>query len=286
METALQSYAMVGDLKMYYEISGNPDGEWLILLHGIAGSTRCWKYQIDDFNKHFKVLKLDLVGHGKTTPSDCKKYSGVIIANHIRLLMDELGIGKAHILGLSLGTVVQQYFCELFPERIISLIFASPACNLSRSFRIMNRFAEKVLFKIFGKDFYLKMIGKTMLPGKVHEKSRKFFIQETVKMDDTEFLKWWKVGLQGDHYFYLSQREVPTLIVVGSKDFFFYDDAVSLKDKYINSDFRVIKGAGHVFIFEKGAAQQFNQMVVDFTDSLKIERQREYLESDNDTMIA
>lgn len=280
METLVKNYAQIRDLKMYYEISGNPEGEWLVLLHGISGSTRCWKYQINEFNKHFKVLNLDMAGHGQSTALECEKYNGTIIANHVRLLMDELGIEKAHMLGLSLGTIVQQYFCELFPERVISLIFASPICKPNYLSKFFNSFAEKVFLKIFHKDTYLKLMANMMLPGKAHMKSRKFFLQETLKMSETEFNKWWKVVVQGDHFFFLTQYDIPSLIVVGSKDFCFFSDAVALKKKFTNCEFKVIKNAGHVFIFQK--ANEFNQMVVEFVHSLQNKEQNVCSESDSD----
>lgn len=261
------NYANVGNLKMYYEISGNQEGEWLILLHGMSGSTRCWKYQIDDFNKHFKVLNIDLPGHGKSSGLDCEKYNGVIIANHIRLLMDKLEIDKAHILALSLGTIVLQYFCELFPERIISSIFASPICKSNYFSKFMNIFAEKVFLKIFSLETYLKLMANIMLPGEEHEKSRSFFLRETLKMSITEFNKWWKVVLHGDYHSFMTKYELPTLIVAGSEDHFFFDDALSLKEKISTCDFKVIQDAGHVFIFQK--AKEFNKMVIDYIYSLE-----------------
>jgi len=269
MEKTLQNYAKIGNLKMYYEISGKSNGDWLILLHGMSGSTRCWKYQINDLNKHFKVLNFDLAGHGNSSPLDCEKYSGVIIANYLRLLMDELEIEKAHILGLSLGTIVEQYFCELFPERVISLVFASPVHKPNYLSRFLNNFADKVFLKVFNKDAYMKMMANIMLPGKVHAKSRKFFLNETLKMDDTEFQKWWKVVLDCDQYSFLSHCDIPTLIVAGEKDFCFFSDALALKEKFTNHDFRVIKDAGHVFIFQK--AEEFNDMVIEYINSLKDE---------------
>jgi len=280
MKTVLKNYAQIRDFKMYYEISGNPKGDWLVLIHGISGSTRCWKYQTDEFNKHFRVLNLDLVGHGNSTSSDCEKYNGIIIANHLRLLMDKLGIQKAHMLGLSLGTIVQQYFCELFPERIISLIFASPICKPNYLSKFFNSFAEKVFLKIFNKSIYMKLMANMMLPGKSHMKSRKFFLQETLKMSDTEFYKWWKVVVQGDHYNFLTQYDIPSLIVVGDKDFCFYSDALALKEKFVNSNFRVIKDVGHVFIFQKPL--EFNHMVVEFIDGLKNNIQYASSYSDSD----
>lgn len=282
MKTVLKNHAQIRDLKMYYEISGNPKGDWLVLIHGISGSTRCWKYQIEEFNKHFRVLNVDLAGHGNSSALDCEKYNGVIIANHLRLLMDELGVEKAHILGLSLGTIVQQYFCELFPERIISLIFASPICKPNYLSKFFNSFAEKVFLKIFNKSTYMKLMANMMLPGKAHMKSRKFFLQETLKMSDIEFSKWWKVVVQGDHYYFLSQYDIPSLIVVGNKDFCFYSDALALKEKFTNCDLKVIKDAGHVFIFQK--PQEFNNMVVEFIDSLDNNAQQ-YVSSYSDSEL-
>lgn len=267
IQKTIKDYAEIRDQKIYYEISGNPDGDWLVLIHGISGSTRCWKNQIRDFNEHFRVLNVDLIGHGNSSVlTNYQKYNGSIMANYLRLLMDKLKIEKAHICGLSLGTIIEQYFCELFPERIISCIFASPICKTNYLTKFVNSFADKIFLKIFSTSSYLKIMGHMMLPGKAHEKSRKFFLNETLKVSGSEFRKWWKVVVQGDHYKFLGKYDIPSLIVVGNKDFCFYDDSLELKEKFTNSEFRIIKDAGHVFIFQK--AQEFNQMVIDYIYSL------------------
>lgn len=268
MKGVLFMMTKINNFEMYYEISGNENGEWLLLIHGLAGSTRCWKHQMEDFNKHFKVLSLDLVGHGQSTGSTTERYSGEIIANHIRLLMDHLNIENAHLLGLSLGSIVQQYFCELFPERVISTIYASPVTKFNKLSAAFNNFSDKVFLKIFSKNTYLKLMSHMMLPGKVHEKSRKFFLQETFKMQDAEFSKWWRLVMEGNHYDFLTQTNIPALIIAGEKDFCFYSDALLLQKKYINSELKVIKDAGHVTIFQK--PQEFNNLVIDFVSNLNI----------------
>ena len=47
-----------------YEIIDNQKEDWVIFVHGIAGSTKTWKQQIDDFSKKYNLLLLDLPGHG------------------------------------------------------------------------------------------------------------------------------------------------------------------------------------------------------------------------------
>ncbi len=247
---------------LYYEISGNSEAEWLLLIHGIAASTRCWKYQINEFNKHFKVLNIDLAGHGNSGTLVTDLYSGEIIANHIRILLDELNIHRTHIVGLSLGTIIQQYFCEMFPERVISNVFTSPASKSNYITAFVNSFVGKIYLKIFNKNTYLKFMAYLMLPGKTHERSRKFFLIETTKMKNDEFLKWWKLGMKGDHIHYTSKCSIPSLIIVGENDFFFYNDALALRERYINCEFKIIKDVGHVLIFQK--PDEFNNIVIDF----------------------
>ena len=267
IELPVEDYVEICGSKMYYEISGNPNGEWLVLIHGMAGSTRCWKHQFEDFNKNYKVLSIDLLGLGNSSDRKSEKYCGPIMANYIRILMDELKIEKAHILGLSLGSIVEQYFSQMFPERIISLIFASPVTKPNYVSIISNFLSEKIFLKFFSINTYLKIMGNLMLPGKAHEKSREFFIRETLKMPDSEFHKWFRIALDGDHYYYLTESNIPTLIVAGDKDFCYFKDAIALQDKYINSKLKIIKDAGHVFIFQK--AKEFNQIVIEHINSIQ-----------------
>lgn len=257
--------------EMHYEISGPAGSPWLILLHGLAGSTNCWKNQTEELSRHFRVLNLDMVGHGGSGALKTPRYSGEIVANHIRLLMDRLGIEKAHIMGLSLGTIVQQYFCELFPERVISSVYASAVTKFSFVSYVFNGFSDKVFLKIFPKNLYLKFMGQLMLPGKIHEKSRKFFIQETLKMADAEFIKWWKLVMEGNHFDFINETDIPALFIAGEKDFCFFKDSLLLKTKYRKGELAVIKDAGHVTIFQK--PQEFNRLVIDYI--YKIEKQTE-----------
>lgn len=253
---------LISGFEMHYEITGLDSSPWLILIHGLAGSTVCWKNQTNEFSKHFRVLNLDLVGHGESGTLSTKRYSGEIVANHIRMLMDTLGIEKAHILGLSLGTIIQQYFCEIFPDRIISTIYASPVTKFSLVSSLFNGFSDKIFLKIFPKNVYLKFMGHLMLPGKIHSKSRKFFVQETLKMSDAEFQKWWKLVMEGNHFDFINESEIPALIIAGSKDFCFFKDALLIRTKYKNNEFAVIKDSGHVTIFQK--PDEFNRLVIDY----------------------
>lgn len=252
---------------LYYEISGCENGPWLILLHGLSGSSKSWKPQINAFKDHFHILALDLIGHGNSPGLEMKKYCGSMMANQIRLLMDKLNIDKAHFLGISLGTIVEQYFAGLFPERVISLIYASPVTKPNHFTTFFNNFIDKVVLKLVSKNTYAKIASHLMLPGKAHEKSRYFFIRETMRMKDIEFKKWWKLVLQSTHKDYIPNSDIPALIFAGKKDRCFYGDAVLLTNQYTNNTFHVFEDEGHVFIFKK--QKEFNDKVIEFIENIK-----------------
>ena len=93
----------VNDIEIYYKVKG--EGESLVLIHGITGSTMNWLYQIPEFSMHYKVIIYDIRGHGKTDKPK-QKYSIKLFADDLRGLLNKLGIDKAHVLGVSMGGLI------------------------------------------------------------------------------------------------------------------------------------------------------------------------------------
>ena len=53
----------IRDKDMNYKIYNNNSKDWVLLIHGLGGSIRTWKYQIRDL-QDFNVIAVDLEGHG------------------------------------------------------------------------------------------------------------------------------------------------------------------------------------------------------------------------------
>jgi pimeloyl-ACP methyl ester carboxylesterase len=90
-------YIPAGNLKLYYEIDGS--GPTLIFVHAGYLDTHCWDKQAVYFDKHYKVIRIDLPGHGHTKGID----TTILIADVLRIMMDNLHIKKASFVGESLG---------------------------------------------------------------------------------------------------------------------------------------------------------------------------------------
>lgn len=112
-------------ITMAYIEMGNPDGEDLVLLHGMTDSSRSWSllvpYLVDDYHLYIP----DQRGHGDTDKPDMKKYDRSVFAWDIACFMDEVGLEKASVMGHSMGSFNAQAFAMDYPEKVDKLILES-----------------------------------------------------------------------------------------------------------------------------------------------------------------
>jgi pimeloyl-ACP methyl ester carboxylesterase len=112
----------VGDINIYYEDHGK--GEPLLLIAGWGTDLTCWQFQIPEFSTKHRVIAFDNRGAGRTDAPD-EPYSFRMMADDAVGLLDALGIGQAHILGVSMGGCIAQEIAIGYPERTKSLILAA-----------------------------------------------------------------------------------------------------------------------------------------------------------------
>ena len=114
-----EQFADVNGIKICYDIHG--DGDPVILIHGFSDRKEHWRAQVGTLSKHFKVIRMDNRGAGKSDRPD-GDYTMEDYASDIAGLMDSLGIEKSHIIGHSLGGMIAQNFAILYPNRVDKLI--------------------------------------------------------------------------------------------------------------------------------------------------------------------
>ena len=102
-------------------------GKVVVLLHGFLGSHLIWKNTIDYLSSSYRVIAIDLPGHGKT---DCFGYVHTmeLMAKCVKSVMDGLGLKKYILVGHSMGGYVALAFADLFPDNVKGLcLFHSTA---------------------------------------------------------------------------------------------------------------------------------------------------------------
>jgi len=102
-------------------------GRVVVLLHGFLGSHQIWENTIAELSKSYRIIAIDLPGHGTT---DCFGYVHTmeLIAKCVKTVMDSLRLKKYVIVGHSMGGYVGLAFADLFPDNLKGLcLFHSSA---------------------------------------------------------------------------------------------------------------------------------------------------------------
>jgi pimeloyl-ACP methyl ester carboxylesterase len=102
-------------------------GRVVVLLHGFLGSHQIWDTTVANLSKSYRVIAIDLPGHG-TTPCFGYAHSMELMAKCVKAVMDFLKLKKYVIVGHSMGGYVGLAFADLFPDNLRGLcLFHSTA---------------------------------------------------------------------------------------------------------------------------------------------------------------
>ena len=114
--------ARVGPYKVHYLAAGS--GHPIILLHGLAGQGLQWGDYIPLLAKDGRVYAPDLLGFGRSDRPDVD-YSTPLQTEVLREFMDSQGIGRADLVGSSMGGWIAANFARLHPDRVRRLVLAN-----------------------------------------------------------------------------------------------------------------------------------------------------------------
>lgn len=117
-----------GDLKIRYELKGS--GYPLVLIMGFSGSMDWWDVEfIDALAEKYRVLVFDNRGAGRTVTPPEGDFTLEMFAGDTKLLMDKLGIDRAHVFGFSMGGIIAQALALRYPEKVSRMVLAGTFCG-------------------------------------------------------------------------------------------------------------------------------------------------------------
>ena len=103
-----------------YEVNGNGE-PGLVFVHGWSCDSRYWREQAPYFSKTYRVVTIDLAGHGHSGFSR-SKYTMKAFGEDVKAVTDVSGADKVILIGHSMGGSVIAEAARLMPERVIGLI--------------------------------------------------------------------------------------------------------------------------------------------------------------------
>jgi len=241
----------INGVELNYEIHGE-GGQPLVFVHGYTGDITDWHHQLPAFSQSFQVLVVDLRGHGQSeAPADRSQYAIEHFADDVEALIDDLGIGRYHLLGHSMGGAIVQEIALRSQDRLLSLTlhdttdgFGSVANNgpiaMWRDYRF--KVAEEQ-----GMAAVAAMKSPFPPPPHLPEERQTFTDERLAKMSVDSFIGAWQAleawrGARDR----VSAINVPSLVIYGDLDTgFLIEGSKRLAQNIPDAQLAVIPQAAH-----------------------------------------
>ncbi len=119
----------INGVNYHVEVTGT--GKPLVLLHGFTGSSQSWTELANALKDQFKIITVDLLGHGQTdVPDDPQRYAMPHAAADLIAICESLAIKRFNLLGYSMGGRLALYVAAHYPHRVKRLILESASPGL------------------------------------------------------------------------------------------------------------------------------------------------------------
>lgn len=241
------------DKNIYYNESGN--GEPLLLLHGNTASSKMFDDIVNFYEKHFKVIVIDFLGHGKSDrlesfPVDLWFYEAMQVIEFIK----QSGYEKVNIIGTSGGAIVALNIALESPESVKRVI--------ADSFEGEKPLAE-----------FVESIVEERELSKHDRDSRSFYEYnhgedwESVVDNDTQALYNHYKTIGKFYHKKLSNLKVPVLLTGSKADEFippgFFEQTYGeMMNKIPNATMYLLDNGGHPAMLSNG--EEFSELAFKF----------------------
>lgn len=256
-------YFTVDDACLYYDESGT--GDPLLLIHGLGSSSRDWVEQISHFAAHYRVLRFDLRGHGRSERG-AGPYSVAQFARDAAVLLRKLDVGPAHVVGLSLGGMVAFELGADAPQLVRSLVIANSVADTRLHswgdvwFYVSRRLAVQLL----GMRRVGRLLARKLFVKPSQEQLRRKFAERWARNDRQAYLRSVDAITRWSAADRLDRIPAPTLLVASEEDYTPVATKNRVAARMPNAGLAVVQDARHALPVEK--PEVFNGLVDDFLD--------------------
>lgn len=260
----------IDGVRLHFRDEGS--GPPLVLIHGTFSSLHTWQGWVEALQADYRLLRLDLPGHGLTGPRPDGDYSRRADVELVASWLDELGLERVSLAGNSLGGAIAWRFALAYPERVDKLILIDSA-GLSSG----EHGESPLVFQLLGIPV-LRQAGVMFTPRFLFERSlREVYAQGDQITDELIDRYYLLLRRQGNRAAMLDRLstsqnppegdlnaiQAPTLILWGEQDRWIpLEVAYQFQQELPNAELVIIPQAGHVPMEER--PQETAQLVASF----------------------
>jgi pimeloyl-ACP methyl ester carboxylesterase len=245
-----------GGEEIYYETAG--EGDAVVFGHGLGGNHAVWYQQVPVFADSFRAVTWDQRDFGRST--DRNGQAGPATAtDDLVALLDHLQIGRAHLVGQSMGGWAVLGAALRAPDRVRSLVITDSTAG------VMTDAIAEIVARRTRASLPEPVIGKHPAIGASLDPVKTFLYQEIgafrgdVK-DADMVMQLYTTTYPSEA---IAALDIPALLIVGASDDLIPPAAVhEMKDVFRHARVVEIEGAGHSPYFER--PDEWNSTVLGF----------------------
>ena len=257
-------------IEWYFDIEG--EGEALLFIHGWGVDHRIWRQQTKYFSRYFKVVAIDLPGHGK---SGWKKISLRQMAQDVHFILESNGINSLLIAGSSVGGLLalKLYDCNSLAIKKMSFVGSIPRFVKTKEYPYGLDIEQ--LHKLGGQldtayPSIVNIFFRSLFTKEERETRRFKWLQKFRQTDDTpmkEALSDYLNILQAEDLRHILKNvSVPVQFINGTHDGICNIQAVQhIKELLPSARFDYFQKCGHFSFLSK--PYEFNAVLEDFLKS-------------------
>lgn len=243
----MKTFTTADGLKLAYYADDFTDPwrkpDTVLLLHAAMGNSRRWYRWIPELAPTYRVIRLDLRGHGASQiPDPQSEFSLAQLVGDARAVLDEIGVAQAHVVGNSAGGYIAQQLAIHHPDRVktLALYGSTPGLKHSHASTWIPKIQEVGLKKFIADTIY-ERFDESADPQLVS-----WFIEQ-VGSNDTAFIARFVLHMcTHDFMDELSKIKCPTLIVAAGKESIGHAGAYEeMKKRIAGSELRYYDTSAH-----------------------------------------
>lgn len=239
----------------------------VVLLHGMGSCGEDWGLQIPLLSRQYRVITPDLPGHGRTGPS-AQAPTVAAMARAVSRLLEDLGGGSVHVVGLSLGGAVALQWAIDRPAQVRSLTAVNTFARLTLGRRGVVRMLGRILLLLTGRmDWLGEWVAGGLFPGSGQSDLRQAAAARIAGNSWRGYLQTALAVTRFDCRQSLPRIHARTMVVVGQNDMTVpMRPKLELASRIPGARLEIIPGSGHVTPID--ASAQFNSLLLGFLEEV------------------
>ena len=267
-------------VRLYYEESG--DGTPMVFVHEFAGDHRSFEPQMRYFARRYRCIAFNARGYPPSeVPEALASYSQDRARDDILAVLDALSIERAHIVGISMGSLATLHFGLHYPDRALSLTLGGCGYGAEPSQREQFRTeAASFAARIEAQGMHMVAAEYGSGPARVQFENKDprgcaelvAHLAEHSSLGSVNTLRG--VQMERPSVYDLEQSlaalKVPALIMAGDEDEPCLEASLYLKRTIPSAGLALLPKTGHALNLEE--PDLFNRLVGDFVHQVDVGR--------------